>query len=111
MTAEHLRDVLGTPVGVLGARVGHVSGVLPDASESCPLGLEVTAPDATPRFLPWVAAAFDDDGRIDAHSAFLLSDSCEPYLEHGAVLTREQERIARIAGEVSKEAFAGTGNP
>ena len=109
MTAEHrLRDVLGTPVGVLGERVGYVSGVLLDASESRALGLEIMSPDLVPRFLPWVAAAFDDDGRIDAHSAFLLIDSCEPYLEHGAVLTRDQERIDRIADEVSRVALVGT---
>ncbi len=109
MTAEHrLRDVLGTPVRVLDRRVGYVSGVLLDASESRALGLEIMSPDRAPRFLPWVAVAFDDDGTIDAHSAFLLIDSCESYLQHGAVLSRDQERLDRIADEVSSVALVGT---
>jgi hypothetical protein len=109
VTAEHqLRDVLGTPVGVLGRRVGCVSGVLLDASESRAIGLEVTSPDLVPRFLPWVAASFDGDGRIDAYSVFLLSDSCEPYLEQGAVICRDQNRLDEIAGGVSNFAFSGT---
>lgn len=108
MTAEHrLRDVLGTPVGVLGRRVGYVSGVLLDASESRAIGLEIMSPELVPRFLPWVAARFDDDG-IDAYSVFLLIDSCEPYREQGAVICRDQDRLDGIADEVSSLALAGT---
>ena len=102
MTAEHrLRDVLGTPVGVLGRSVGCVSGVLLDASESRAIGLEIMSPDLVPRFLPWVAARFDGDGCIDAYSVFLLIDSCEPYLEQGAVISRDQDQLDGIADEVS----------
>ena len=96
MTAEHqLRDVLGTPVRVLGRRVGYVSGVLLDASDSRAIGLEVMSPDRVPRFLPWVAARSDGDAGIDAYSVFLLSDSCEPYLEQGAVICRDQQQLER----------------
>ena len=109
MTAEYrLRDVLGTPVGVLGRRVGYVSGVLLDASESRAIGLEVMSPDLVPRFLPWVAARFDSDGCIDAYSAFLLIDSCEPYLEQGAVICRDQDQLDWIVDEVSSFGLAGT---
>ena len=109
MTAEYrLRDVLGTPVGVLGRRVGYVSGVLLDASESRAIGLEVMSPDLVPRFLPWVAARFDGSGCIDAYSAFLLIDSCEPYLEQGAVICRDQDQLDRIVDEVSSFGLAGT---
>ena len=109
MTAEHrLRHVLGTPVGVRGRRVGYVSGVLLDASESRAIGLEIMSPDLVPRFLPWVAARFDGDGSIDAYSVFLLIDSCEPYLEQGAVICRDQDRLDGIADEVSSLALVGT---
>ncbi len=108
MTAEHrLRDVLGSPVAVRGRRVGYVSGVLLDASESRGIGLEIMSPDLVPRFLPWVAARFGGDG-IDAYSVFLLIDSCEPYLEQGAVICRDQDRLDGIADEVSSLALAGT---
>jgi len=108
VTAEHQpHDVLGTPVGVLGRRVGCVSGVILDASESRAIGLEVMSPDLVPRFLPWVAASFDGDGWIDAYSVFLLSDSCEPYIEQGAVICRDREQLHEIAGGVSNLAFAG----
>lgn len=105
---QRLHDVLGTPVSVLGGVVGYVSGVLLDASESHPLGLEVMSPDLGPRFLPWVAADLDDDGRIDGYSAFLLLDSCVPYLEQGAVLCRDQAQLDMIADEVSHVALVGT---
>jgi hypothetical protein len=109
VTAEHrLRDVLGTPVGVLGRRVGYVSGVLLDASESRAIGLEVMSLDLVPRFLPWVAARFCDDGCIDAYSAFLLLDSCEPYLEQGAVICRDQDQLDRIVDEVSSFGLVGS---
>ena len=109
MTAEYrLRDVLGTPVGVLGRRVGYVSGVLLDSSESRAIGLEVMSPDLVPRFLPWVAARFDGDGCIDAYSAFLFIDSCEPYLEQNAVICRDQDQLDGIVDEVSSFGLAGT---
>ena len=108
MTAEHrLRHVLGTPVGVRGRRVGYVCGVLLDASESRAIGLEIRSRDLVSKFLPWVAACFDDGG-VDAYSVFLLSDSCEPYLEQGAVICRDQGRLDGIADEVSSLALVGT---
>jgi hypothetical protein len=108
VTAEYrLRHVIGTPVGVRGRRFGYVSGVLLDASESRAIGLEIMSPDLVPRFLPWVAARFDGGG-IDAYSVFVLSDSREPYLEQGAVICRDQDRLDGIADEVSSLALVGT---
>ena len=61
-----------------------------------------------PEVLPWVAARFDGDGCIDAYSVFLLIDSCEPYLEQGAVICRDQDQLDGIVDEVSSFGLAGT---
>jgi hypothetical protein len=103
-----LRDVLGARVSVRGELVGHVSGVLLDGSESRAIGLEITSAGLRRRFLPWVVATFGDEG-IDALSAFLLIDSCEPYLDQGAVLCREPERLDEVPPrEVSTIGLVGS---
>ena len=91
-----LQGVLGRPVLVCDEVVGHVRGVFLDGTGSRPIGLEVVSPGRTNRFLPWVAAKLDG-GALVAASAFLLFDSCEPYLERGAVLCREADELDRLS--------------
>ena len=93
---DTLRHVLGTSVRVRGVRVGHVTGVLLDATESRALGLEVTSPDLARRFLPWIAGRVTD-GVLDAESSLLLVDSADSYVERGAVLCCDPERLGELA--------------
>ena len=69
---------------------GRVTGVLFDAAEQHVLGLEVTGSDLARRFLPWVAATSGDGGLVIG-SPMLLVESCDAYLERGAVLVRDAE--------------------
>ena len=100
-------DVLGRAVLVNDELVGYVSGVFLDVARSRPIGLEVTSAARARRFLPWVAVT--RRGReLVAASAFLLYESCQPYLEHGAVLCRERGELADLASRgVSRAVAAG----
>jgi hypothetical protein len=100
-------NVLGRAVFVHEQLMGHVSGVLVDAGGKRPIGLEVTAAGRPARFLPWVAATLR--GRaVVAASAFLLLDSCDPYVEQGALLCRDQRELDALTdADVSRAAVAG----
>lgn len=91
-TAESLRDVFGARVRVRGMRIGQVSGVVLDSSETRAIGLEVTAVDGHRRFLPWVAATISN-GIVDADSALVLADTLDAYVERGAVVCHDLERL------------------
>jgi len=97
-TPETLRHVLGSSVRVRGVRVGHVTGVLLDSSETHALGLEVTSPDLAQRFLPWVAGSVRE-GVLEADPAQLLVDSAGSYVERGAVMCRDPEPLGRLVAD------------
>jgi hypothetical protein len=98
-TPETLRHVLDSSVRIDGVRVGHVTGVLLDVSETRALGLEVTSPDLARRFLPWVAGTVTE-GVLEADSALPLVDLADSYVERGAVMCRDPEQLGRLVAVV-----------
>ena len=75
-----------------------------------PIGLEVTSPEWTRRFLPLVAATLAD-GVMEVHSPLLLVASCDAYLARGATVCRDvasAEELCAAAG-VSKVLVVGNG--
>jgi hypothetical protein len=100
--------VLGRAVVVDGEPVGHVSGIFVDAVGARPIGLEVASTGRPARFLPSVAAT-QRGAAIVAASSLVLVDSCDQYVERGAVLCREQRELAALLdGWVSEVAAVGT---
>jgi hypothetical protein len=93
---DSLGHVLGSSVRIRGVRVGHVTGVVFDATETSALGVEVTSPDSARRFLPWAAGCVAD-GVLDADSALLLVDPPDSPLERGGVLCRDPEYLSTLA--------------
>jgi hypothetical protein len=96
--AEPLGRVLGAPVRVEGAVVGHVAGVVGDAGFTRVIGLEVIGRDGTARFLPW-AAASHLSGEVSVSSRLVLFEARElqEYARHGAVTRRSLEEVAVLA--------------
>ena len=101
--------IIGRRVAVEGQDAGHVTGVLVEAMGS-PIGLEVTDAALVRRFLPLVAA-HTGSGIVKVASALLLVDSCDAYVDRGAVLCRDAacfSELARARGDVSHSVAAGT---
>ena len=103
----HPARALGAPLLVHGEMVGHVSGVFLDADGERPVGAEVTMHDRSTRFVPWVALTTRGERGLVAASAFLLLDSCEPYVELGAVICRDRARLAELGSDVSRVPTVG----
>jgi hypothetical protein len=70
------------------------------------IGFEVTSPDGAQRFLPLVAATFRS-GAVDASSALLFVDSCDSYIDQGAVICREAAALDGIVASESGNVFSG----
>jgi hypothetical protein len=90
MTLAGVSDVLGVGVRIQGQCVGHVSGLVLDASRTDVLGLEVTSVDARRRFLPRVAAS-SADGMVEADSVLHFVDSMDTYVSRGAYVCRRAQ--------------------
>lgn len=103
-------EAFGVRVEVNGGHAGHVTGVLVHPANGA-IGLEVTSPEWTRRFLPLVAATLAD-GVIEVHSPLLLVESCDAYLARGATICRDvasaEELCAAAGDDVSKVLVVGT---
>jgi hypothetical protein len=107
---DALREILGAQLRVHGVTVGHVTGVLLDAPQVHAIGFEVSSPDGAQRFVPWVAATLGN-GVVDAHSALLLVDSCDSYVDQGAVLCREPDDLDGLMVSESGKVSSSTNAP
>ena len=83
-----LAGLLGRGVRVGTVRVGEVTGVLVDAEQLRPIGLEVASGGGARRFLPWFAVSVEPDG-VHIESALLLVDQIDAYERLGARTLRQ----------------------
>jgi hypothetical protein len=90
---EPLAPLLGAPCRVRDVRVGHIAGIYVDADHGRVIGLDVTCPEQTRRFLPWLAVEVDG-GHVRADSALLLVDAGESYERLGARVIRDPAELA-----------------
>jgi hypothetical protein len=82
-----LADVYGAPVYVGEARVGVVAEVFADADRLRVVGLGISLPDGSSRFLPWAAARLEERAvRSTTPLAFLAAHELEYYAAHASRL-------------------------
>jgi hypothetical protein len=116
MTPRPTTGMPGVSAGLLGrairvgtVRVGEVTGVLVDAGQLRPIGLEVASGGGARRFLPWFAASVEPEG-VRIESALLLVDEVDAYERLGARTLREPEELDELAARSDGRLDGGTVN-
>jgi hypothetical protein len=92
-----LADVHGAPVYIGETRVGVVVEVFADANRRRVVGLGISLPDGSSRFLPWAAARLEDRAvRSTTPLAFLAADELEYYAAHASRLDADDRAGAGL---------------